>query len=90
MGHWWSAGNSGPLFEHLDCDDYEESRRTMKKEVNWRKYKVRTCLSSHECRICGKDICLGDQYYDGGYGRRAHVDCAGLPYKIKREEEGEQ
>jgi len=29
----------------------------MKAKINWRKYKVRTCM------------------IDGGYGRRAHVEC---------------
>lgn len=40
------------------------------------KYPVRTCYTLHFCEICQRDITLGQQYYDGGYGRRAHVGCA--------------
>jgi len=29
----------------------------------------------HVCAICLKDIEVGERYYDGGYGRRAHIDC---------------
>jgi hypothetical protein len=29
----------------------------------------------HECAICWGKINLGQRYYDGGHGRRAHVDC---------------
>lgn len=39
-------------------------------------YPTRTCRSLHECGICGLKIVLGDQYFDGGYGRRAHLRCA--------------
>ena len=46
-----------------------------KKPINWTKYKVRTCLSLHHCEICQHDIVVGQSYHDGGYGRRAHVEC---------------
>jgi len=41
----------------------------------WDKYPVRVCLYSHECRICKGPIVASEKYYDGGYSRRAHVDC---------------
>lgn len=50
----------------------------MAKGRPWRSYKVRTCCSMHECALCNKDILLGQTYYDGGYGRRAHEDCVRL------------
>lgn len=40
------------------------------------RYPVRTCRSLHHCEICERDITLGEQYHDGGYGRRIHVRCA--------------
>ncbi len=40
-----------------------------------RKYPIRQCYSSHECCLCKVSIGLGDQYYDGGSGWRAHVGC---------------
>jgi len=45
------------------------------RPINWRKYNVRTCMSLHECKICRSDINLGEIYFDGGYSRRAHVEC---------------
>ena len=39
------------------------------------KYPVRICRTMHECQLCGSTITAGEQYYDGGYSRRAHVDC---------------
>lgn len=39
------------------------------------KYPIRACRSLHECRICGMDIKDGQQYYDGGLDRRAHIHC---------------
>lgn len=38
-------------------------------------YKLRTCLTLHECAVCEKPITLGEPYFDGGYGRRAHRWC---------------
>ena len=47
----------------------------LKKPPNWAKYPLRRCLTMHHCAICDKTISLGENYRDGGYGRRAHVDC---------------
>jgi hypothetical protein len=39
-------------------------------------FKARTCrLYWHICAVCCKRIEPGERYYDGGYGRRAHIDC---------------
>lgn len=45
------------------------------RAIDWAKYPIRKCYALHGCRICGKDITLYQNYYDGGYGRRAHVKC---------------
>jgi hypothetical protein len=29
----------------------------------------------HECCICKRTIYCGDEYFDGGYGKRAHTRC---------------
>ena len=42
---------------------------------NWRKYRIRECRYSNFCALCERDIKAGEQYFDGGYGRRAHVEC---------------
>lgn len=39
------------------------------------KYPIRVCRYSHECDVCEEKIAMGEKYYDGGYGRRAHWDC---------------
>ena len=38
-------------------------------------YPTRICRTLHGCRECGENIEYGDEYFDGGYGRRAHVKC---------------
>jgi hypothetical protein len=38
-------------------------------------YPLRCCRSLHTCALCESDIRLGEMYFDGGYGRRAHEDC---------------
>ena len=43
------------------------------KRIN--EYPARICKSQHACYLCMKDIKYGERYYDGGYGRRAHVKC---------------
>jgi len=48
----------------------------MSKPIDWFKYPCRICKSLHECAICGRKITYGEQYLDGGYGRRAHLNCA--------------
>ncbi len=45
--------------------------------TGWEKYPIRGCNSLHFCEVCQKDITMAQQYYDGGYGRRAHVECVG-------------
>ncbi len=40
---------------------------------------LRVCQTMHECCLCRKTIQYGDQYRDGGYGRRAHVECLDDP-----------
>jgi len=47
----------------------------MKRIVDWLKYHKRYCYSAHDCCLCGQHIKLGEFYYDGGYGRRAHEKC---------------
>jgi len=42
----------------------------------------RTCRTMHECCICHENIQYGYEYYDGGYGNRAHVSCV-TPQKEK-------
>jgi hypothetical protein len=37
---------------------------------------LRTCNSLHDCFICRLMIERGQRYYDGGYGYRAHRECA--------------
>lgn len=45
---------------------------------------LRTCMTLHECLVCKQSITLGQAYYDGGYGRRVHVDC--VPMERERKE----
>lgn len=44
--------------------------------INPTKYPLRVCQYLNSCRICKKSILNGQQYYDGGYGRRFHKECA--------------
>lgn len=48
----------------------------------FRKYPLRRCQSLHECAACEGAIYYGDQYFDGGYGRRAHYECVRPPAKV--------
>jgi len=43
--------------------------------MNYHKYPIRNCKSLHHCQICRKKITVGEDYYDGGYDRRAHKTC---------------
>jgi hypothetical protein len=45
------------------------------RPIDFSKYPVRKCQSLHCCDVCGESITLGQEYRDGGYGRRAHVGC---------------
>jgi len=48
----------------------------MREPINYAKYRIRNCLYLHKCAVCGEMIFAGERYHDGGYGRRAHTDCA--------------
>jgi hypothetical protein len=43
--------------------------------MNYHKYPIRICRTMHDCEICHQEIRLGEEYYDGGYKRRAHKSC---------------
>jgi hypothetical protein len=55
----------------------ERGAETMKDPLkkNWRKCRIRNCRYLNFCELCKRDIKAGEQYFDGGYGRRAHVEC---------------
>lgn len=46
---------------------------------------IRTCRTMHACCACDKVIQDGQKYHDGGYGKRAHVECLN---RITEEETG--
>lgn len=48
--------------------------------TGWQKYPLRHCNSLCFCQICEKDIVWNQRYYDGGYGRRAHILCVAAPH----------
>jgi len=56
-----------------DCKPKKQSDVLLRK--NWRKYRVRECRYLNFCELCKRDIKAGEQYFDGGYSRRAHVEC---------------
>jgi hypothetical protein len=43
--------------------------------MNYEKYPIRTCRTMHLCCICKNNIMNSQKYYDGGYHRRAHLNC---------------
>jgi hypothetical protein len=43
--------------------------------VRWTDRPLRRCYSLHSCVLCHHDIRYGEEYYDGGFGRRAHFQC---------------
>lgn len=45
------------------------------KKLRAGNYPVRRCLTYHECFWCEQPIFLGEEYRDGGYGRRIHQTC---------------
>lgn len=47
--------------------------KRIKKRLN--ELKRRTSSYGDGCIVCFQDIEPGEQYYDGGYGRRAHISC---------------
>lgn len=52
------------------------------------KYPLRRCLSLHHCGVCGRQITLGQRYYDGGFDRRVHEGCATMPPPFEADQEG--
>ena len=48
----------------------------MKSRQHYTEYPKRNCKSLHFCELCRQDITFGQDYYDGGYGYRAHDLCA--------------
>jgi len=54
-----------------------ERQRTLTADqlVALAKRPVRICRTLHHCAICQTEIIIGQKYYDGGYGRRAHKNC---------------
>ena len=55
--------------------------------ARFRSYPVRVCCYLNECEVCNGAIYSGEKYHDGGYGRRAHVNClASLPAAVTIEE----
>jgi hypothetical protein len=48
---------------------------TWKKTTRWIDRPLRTCRSLHHCSVCDKAITIGQSYFDGGYGKRAHEAC---------------
>jgi len=49
---------------------------------------LRMCRTMHVCCLCAHAIRKGYSYYDGGYGRRAHVHCAKEEHLQREEEDG--
>jgi hypothetical protein len=47
----------------------------MKATTSFDKYPIRVCRSLLDCELCGQPITMGQYYYDGKYGRRAHEIC---------------
>lgn len=80
-----------------DFKERESSGRSSRRRMNWRatkpidwlRYPVRRCLSMHLCRVCRHDIILGQEYYDGGHDRRAHILCAAQEEAGRRAAESE-
>lgn len=48
---------------------------TFRATTRWIDRPLRTCRSLHHCAVCGKDITIGQRYFDGGYNKRAHESC---------------
>jgi hypothetical protein len=47
---------------------------------------LRFCRWGERCLVCLEPIDTGEQYHDGGYGRRVHMSCAALVEEGKRRE----
>ena len=65
---------------------------TWRRTPHWSDYRLRTCRTMHECVLgpalgtCDGTIRCGEQYRDGGYGRRAHLRCAADPRTVRQDE----
>jgi hypothetical protein len=59
---------------------------TFKRRPRWTDRPLRTCRTLHHCEVCKRDITIGQQYRDGGYGKRAHETCAQDLESAQREE----
>ena len=76
---YWALGmefTRQELERHWEMMRREAGKRTEHADIDWESYPVRHCRTLHTCRVCRERITIGDKYYDGGYKRRAHVDCA--------------
>jgi len=52
------------------------ARKRIEKFLNGLSLKPkRVCRSLHHCELCATDIRDGQEYRDGGVGRRAHESC---------------
>ena len=51
-------------------------RGSMRKRKEFYEYPRRFCKYLNYCAVCNQDIKEGEEYFDGGYGRRCHVKCA--------------
>ncbi len=57
-------------------DTPRQARTRLMKFINSLYLKpLRQCRTLHCCALCGLEIRVGDEYRDGGYGRRAHEFC---------------
>jgi hypothetical protein len=56
----------------------EERRKIMVNVLTYQQYPLRTCRTLHHCALCKLSITVGQQYYDGGYARRAHRRCVDI------------
>ena len=59
------------------------------EKIVWHNYRIRKCYTLHICKICSKSITDGHKYYDGGYGRRAHVTCVNPEENDERDKDQE-
>ena len=52
-----------------------KAARMARKRKLMADFPIRVCNSMHVCCFCKRTIDLGQSYHDGGYSRRAHVEC---------------
>ncbi len=53
-------------------------RKLSLSKINYKKFPTRICRVPHHCKICNLPIIKGQQFYDGLFGRRAHVNCVNI------------